>query len=62
MTEHTGHPEPEHHFTNKIVKMFLDSNLSLILILLATIIGIAALWIRRARRTRRSSCRWPMYT
>ena len=36
---------PEHeHFTNKIVKTFLDSNLSLILILLATILGFAALW------------------
>jgi multidrug efflux pump subunit AcrB len=36
--------EHEHHFTNKIVKSFLDSNLSLILILLATILGFAALW------------------
>src|SRR5262245_8863428 len=32
------------HFTNKIVRVFLDSNLSLILILLATILGFAALW------------------
>src|SRR5262245_58363626 len=36
-------PEHEHHFTDKIVKIFLDSNLSLILILLATILGFAAL-------------------
>jgi multidrug efflux pump subunit AcrB len=36
--------EHEHHFTSKIVKSFLDSNLSLILILLATILGLAALW------------------
>ena len=36
-------PVEEHHFTNKIVKIFLDSNLSLILILLATIVGLAAL-------------------
>ena len=35
----------EHHFTNKIVKIFLESNLSLILILLATIVGLAALWL-----------------
>ncbi|HEY6564720.1 MAG TPA: efflux RND transporter permease subunit, partial [Pirellulaceae bacterium] len=36
---------PDHeHFTNKIVRTFLDSNLSLILILLATILGFAALW------------------
>lgn len=35
----------EHHFTNKVVKIFLDSNLSLILILLATILGLAALWL-----------------
>ena len=34
-----------HHFTNKIVKIFLNSNLSLILILLATILGFAALWL-----------------
>src|SRR5262249_12038098 len=33
----------EHNFTNRIVKKFLDSNLSLILILLATILGLAAL-------------------
>lgn len=33
----------EHHFTNKIVKIFLESNLSLILILLATVLGLAAL-------------------
>ena len=38
-------PEHEHHFTNKIVKTFLDSNLSLIFIVLATIIGFAALWL-----------------
>ena len=35
--------EHEHHFTNKIVTIFLDSNLSLILIVLATILGFAAL-------------------
>lgn len=40
MSEH----EPlEHHFTNSIVKMFLESNLSLILILLATVVGLTAL-------------------
>lgn len=36
-------PAQEHHFTNKIVKSFLDSNLSLILILLATVVGLTAL-------------------
>ncbi len=36
-------PDQEHHFTNKIVKIFLESNLSLILILLSTIVGFAAL-------------------
>jgi multidrug efflux pump subunit AcrB len=35
----------EHHFTNRIVKIFLNSNLALILILLATILGVAALWL-----------------
>ncbi len=35
----------EHHFTNKIVKMFLESNLALILILLATVLGLAALGV-----------------
>jgi multidrug efflux pump subunit AcrB len=33
----------DNHFTNKIVKIFLNSKLSLILILLATILGFAAL-------------------
>lgn len=33
----------DHHFTNKIVKIFLESNLSLILILLATVVGLTAL-------------------
>ena len=33
----------EHHFTNSIVKKFLYSKLSLILILLATLVGVAAL-------------------
>ncbi len=33
----------EHHFTNKIVTIFLESNLSLILILLATVVGLTAL-------------------
>jgi multidrug efflux pump subunit AcrB len=44
MAEQTAVPAAEeHHFTNKIVKIFLESNLSLILILLATILGLAAL-------------------
>ena len=36
--------EHEQRFTDKIVKIFLDSNLSLILIVVATILGFAALW------------------
>ena len=36
-------PAAEHHFTNKIVQVFLNSNLSLILILVATVAGLAAL-------------------
>ena len=44
MTEHEGGPSvQEHNFTNKIVKIFLESNLSLILILLATVVGLTAL-------------------
>ena len=35
--------EEQHGFTNWIVKIFLESNLSLILILLATVVGLAAL-------------------
>ena len=35
----------EHNFTNKIVRTFLHSNLPLILILLATAVGITALVI-----------------
>src|SRR5262245_16158016 len=33
------------HFTNSIVRIFLNSNLSLILILLATVLGFVALWL-----------------
>jgi multidrug efflux pump subunit AcrB len=44
---HAPEPVPvskqEHGFTNRIVKIFLESNLSLILILLATVVGLAAL-------------------
>ena len=44
MTEQSGSSAiQEHGFTNRIVKIFLESNLSLILILLATVIGLAAL-------------------
>jgi len=44
MTEHAGLPPPqEHNFTNKIVKIFLDSNLSLIFIILAVVVGLTAL-------------------
>ncbi len=43
MAEHDPVQVEEHHFTNKIVKIFLESNLSLILILLATVVGLAAL-------------------
>lgn len=42
MTE-TAPAAQDHHFTNQIVKIFLESNLSLILIFLATIVGMAAL-------------------
>ena len=44
MPEHCDTPsEPHHGFTNGIVKIFLESNLSIILILLAAILGLAAL-------------------
>ncbi len=44
MTEkHTLYAEPQHNFTNRVVKIFLESNLSIILILLASIAGLAAL-------------------
>jgi len=44
MSEPTGNSlAHDQHFTNKIVKAFLESNLSLILILLATVVGLAAL-------------------
>ena len=46
MAEQPGTPPPqEHHFTNRIVKAFLESNLSLILILLATAVGLVALGV-----------------
>ena len=44
MSEHPADAAAsEHGFTNRIVKIFLESNLSLILILLATVVGLAAL-------------------
>ncbi len=44
MAEHLEKPTAsEHGFTNRVVKTFLESNLSLILILLATVVGLAAL-------------------
>ena len=44
MTERRRHPSGrEHDFTNRIVKIFLESNLSIILILLAAVVGLAAL-------------------
>ncbi|MFZ5831082.1 MAG: efflux RND transporter permease subunit, partial [Planctomycetota bacterium] len=46
MAEHHGAPgAQDHHFTNALVKVFLESNLSLILILLAVVLGFAALII-----------------
>jgi multidrug efflux pump subunit AcrB len=41
--QHAVPAEPQHNFTNRIVKIFLESNLSVILILLASIVGLAAL-------------------
>ncbi|MGD9126444.1 MAG: efflux RND transporter permease subunit, partial [Planctomycetia bacterium] len=46
MTEHHIQkllPVEQHGFTNKIVKIFLESNLSIILIILSVIVGLAAL-------------------
>ncbi|HYW79689.1 MAG TPA: efflux RND transporter permease subunit [Thermoguttaceae bacterium] len=44
MTEHPETSREVHHgFTNRIVKIFLQSNLSIILILLAAVLGLAAL-------------------
>ena len=44
MTEHSEIPlGQEHNFTNRVVKIFLESNLSIILILLAAVVGLAAL-------------------
>ena len=46
MSEHLNLPlDREHNFTNRIVKIFLESNLSIILILLAAVVGLAALGI-----------------
>lgn len=44
MSKHSSVPTGEEHgFTNRVVKIFLESNLALILILLATVVGLAAL-------------------
>ena len=46
MSDKTETSKPrEHQFTDKIIGLFLKSNLSLILIILATILGIAALYL-----------------
>ena len=37
--------QPQHTFTDAIVRIFLESNLALILILLSIVLGAAALWI-----------------
>ena len=44
MAEHTGGSEAHHGFTNAIVRVFLHSNLSLILILIAAALGATALF------------------
>lgn len=44
MTEPAAAGPEAHHFTNRIVQAFLGSNLSVILILLATVLGVVALW------------------
>ncbi|MEI8195228.1 MAG: efflux RND transporter permease subunit, partial [Phycisphaerae bacterium] len=38
-------PVAEHHFTNKIVRIFLESNLALVLIILAAVVGLGSLVI-----------------
>lgn len=43
MNERLAAAAPQHDFTNKIVKIFLETNLSLILILLAIVVGLSAL-------------------
>jgi multidrug efflux pump subunit AcrB len=46
MSDKPEAPKPkEHQFTDKIIGLFLKSNLSLILIILATIMGFAALYL-----------------
>jgi multidrug efflux pump subunit AcrB len=46
MSEHLNLPlGQEHNFTNRIVKIFLESNLSIILILLAAVVGLVSLGI-----------------
>jgi len=36
---------PKHGFTNAIVRTFLESNLSIVLVLLAAAVGVTALWV-----------------
>jgi multidrug efflux pump subunit AcrB len=42
-TAGTSSDHQQHNFTNRVVKIFLDSNLSIILILLAAVVGLTAL-------------------
>ena len=63
MTDHSDISSGgEHHFTNKIVRVFLESNLALVLILLATAVGLAALGSRREKKIRRSLSPWQTCT
>ncbi len=46
MSDNTGKPHVgEHRLTDGVIRVFLNSNLSLVLILLATLMGLAALYL-----------------
>ena len=54
-----GPAHGKHDFLNGIVHQFLDSNFSIILIIVSLLIGLAALFVTPPRKIRRSSFPWP---
>ena len=62
MNETAGPEAHQFSMLERLVRVFLRSNLSIVLILLATLMGIAALLIRQKRKIRKSWFPWWMFT
>jgi hypothetical protein len=51
--------KPDRGITSRIVELFITSKLSLLLLIASFLAGFAALALTPARKSRKSSCRWP---